>query len=1339
MRVTSYRIVLILMLAIGAGTAYAIDPALNLDQSVVRTWGVDQGLPQGTVYALTQSADGYIWAATQEGFVRFDGTEFTVFDKAASPEIHNNYTLALLAARDGSVYAATNGGGVIHIEGTRVKSYGVAEGLPTDSASALFESGDGTIWIGTQRGLARLQNDRIVTVAGGEAPSPLQVTTITEDWSGQLWIGTLHGVATYKDGRLVRHDTDGFPVAAVQALCITRDGSVWIGTRGAGLLRYRSGQFRTYTAADGLPSANINAVYEDSHGTLWVGTVDKGAGRFRDEHFDFSTDAIGIGNKGVSSFREDREGNLWIGSTAGLTRVAEGKVIAYTTAQGLLADKVRTLTADPSGALWIGTGKGMQTLDGRKLDKTNGLTSEFVMTSWSARDGSLWVGTFDKGLERVYQGRTTVYDTSNGLVSNMVLAVYEDRGGVVWVGTATGLQRIVNGVLTPERWKLSGEAVSVIEEDRNGALWAGTQDGGLNRIVGNGVSSFTKRNGLGSDMVLALHQDSTGSMWVGTAGGGLSRFKNGRWTTITSREGLFDDSIFAILEDNNGFLWMSCNKGIFRVSRQQLDDLAEGLQPKITSIVYGRADGMASRECNGGTQPVAWKTADGKLWFATVKGVAMVDPDKARSAAAPPIVISDVIAGGKRMDPTGPISLPAGTKSLEFRYSGINLAAPEKIHYQVRLEGFDKDWVDAGTRRHASYTNLKPGTYRFQVRAASDDGPWSTGTSAFKLRAFFYQTPWFLSAIALLAVAIVASAHRTRVKVVRASAERFKLLFDRNPAGEFRANQSGGILDCNDACGRLFGFGSRADLLAHGIADLYGADSEWQTTFNRLHDQGSLSNVEIPVRRVDGTQVWVLMNASMVTDGKGHPIMAATVVDITERKRAEEEVRYKAHHDVLTGLPNRALFKDRLTIALNYAHRHGNQLAVLCLDLDGFNVVNEAFGRDAGDHLLREVATRLQTCVREEDSVARVGDDEFTLLIMRPSNVGDVTVVARKILQAIAKPIDVDDHQFNITASIGIAFYPQDAGDAESLLKNADVALWRAKEAGRNSYQLCSPFLARKAAERLTLETALHQALERHEFVLHYQPQLDLRTQMVTGMEALIRWDRGGKNMLRPSEFINVAEDTRLILPIGEWAIEEACRQGQAWHTEGTGIRMAVNVSARQFQQPNVVSMIKDALERSQFDPQFLEIEITETTAMQDPDLTADILLDLKNLGISVAIDDFGVGHSSLNYLKRFPIDALKIDKSFVQDITRGGNDGAIVSAVIAMGKALNIRVIAEGVETPEQLKFLREHGCYEFQGYLFSRPMAASALTEMTRNQAPGAYTHRYARTIQAVPPMDH
>ncbi|PYQ52046.1 MAG: hypothetical protein DMF59_06080 [Acidobacteria bacterium] len=1326
MRFATRWILSVVILAAYPRNGFCIDPHLALDQDIVQTWGVDQGLPQGTVYAVAQTPEGYVWAATEEGFVRFDGSSFVVYDKAAYAEIRNNMTVALLPARDGSLYAATTGGGLVHVDGDRVQSFNVTNGLPSNVVTALYQSSDGTIWIGTQEGLARLQNNgRIVPVGSVEQLPHSRITTLTEDWSGQLWIGTTHGIATLKDGRLV-----------------AGDGSVWIGTLGNGLLRYRSGKFRSYTTGDGLVSKNPTSIYEDRHGTIWIGTLDKGIGRFRNDQFNFDLQAAGIGTKSVSSFLEDREGNLWIGSALGLTRIAEAKVLTFTTAQGLLADNVKTVHADGAGTLWVGTGRGLQTLDGsRTISKENaGLSSNLILSTWSGRDGSQWIGTVDSGLNRVLQGRTTIYNANNGLRSNFVLSVYEDRTNAVWVGTNRGLQRIVNGNITPDTYRLSGEIVGAMLEDRSGALWVATQDGGLNRITGASVSSFTTRNALSSDFVLSLYQDNTGAIWVGTAGGGISRYKGGRWATITTREGLFDDSIFTIQEDDTGFFWVSCNKGIFRVSRQQLDAVAERLQQKVTSVAYGKADGMKSRECNGGTQPVAWKTADGKLWFATVKGVAMVEPSTMRVATAPPVMIEGVFVDHRRLDRNAEQqTLAPGTRTLEFHYTGINFASPRKIHYQYKLDGFDQQWIDAGAQRVASYTNLRPGTYRFHVRAATDDGPWNNATAMFQQRPFFYQTPWFLTASIVTLVGVAGGAHRSRVNLVRASAERFKLLFDRNLAGEYRATVDGKVLDCNDACAKLLGFPSRADFMAHGISDLYWNEADRHALLARLRDQNSVSNYETSLRRADGTQAWVLMNIGLVADGHGVPILEATLVDITERKRAEDQIRYQAHHDIQTGLPNRALFKDRLTIALHYARRHANQVAVLCLDLDHLNTVNETLGRQFGDSVLETVAARLTSSVRQEDSVARVGGDEFTLLLMKPPNVTDVTTVGRKILQTIARPITVNGHEVNITASIGIAFYPQDGEDAETLLQNGTHALHAAKEAGRNTYQLCSPFLMKRAADRLSLESALHQALEQQEFVLHYQPQIDIRSQKLIGMEALLRWNRPGKSLLRPAEFIGVAEETQLILPIGEWALEAACKQGHAWHKSGSSMKMAVNVSPRQFQQPNFVSLIRNTLERTNLDPHSLEIEITETTAMQNPALTADILLDLKSLGISIAIDDFGIGHSSLNYLKRFPIDAVKIDQSFVSDITRGGSDAAIVVAVIAMAKAMNIRVIAEGVETDEQLNFLRENGCYEFQGYLLSRPLPAEALADMLQGPSAGVYTRRYARGLHKVSPTDH
>ena len=1339
------RIIALVIVALCSFSAFAIEPRVSFEQNVIQTWGVDQGLPQATVVSVTQTPDGYVWAATQEGFVRFDGSSFSVYDKTVSTEIHNNMTQALLSARDGSLYAAMNGGGVVQVSRDHIRAYTMADGLPSNTATALYQSPDGSIWIGTQKGLARRFSDGRITVvaAGDRLPNPA-VKALAEDWSGQLWIGTMNGIATLQKGLLSRREGDGFPVDDILALCATRDGSMWIGTHDHGLFRYRAGKLRAYTEADGLPSKMINAIYEDRHGTLWIGTLDHGFGRFQDEQFDFNLQAAGIGNKPVRAFLEDREDNLWVGSALGLTRVAEPRVLTFTTVHGLLSNNIRTVYADASGTLWVGTGSGVQSLDGGRHFSTElGLSSNKVMSLWGGRDGSLWVGTFNAGVNRVLNGNITTYNTSNGLRSNLVLSIYEDRAGVVWVGTAKGLQRIVNGTIAPDVPKLSGEAIEVVNEDRSGALWVGTQDGGLNRIANGVLSSFTSQSGLQSDFILALHEDSAGSMWVGTAGGGLSRYKAGKWSTITTREGLFDDSVFSILDDDDGNFWMSCNKGIFRVSRQQLDDVADGHLAKVNYIVYGRADGMRTRECNGGTQPAGWKTVDGKLWFATADGLACIDPKSANVAAVPPLIIEGMFADRHRIESSATQKpLDAGTRSIEFHYSGINFAAPGKVHYQYKLEGYDKEWIDAGSRRLASYMNLKPGTYRFYVRAANDDGPWNTVSTAFRQRPFVYQSPWFLATCVIFFFGIAGVAHRSRVKTAVISAERFKLLFDRNLAAEYRATEAGGILDCNDACAKMFGYESRAELMAHGLSDMYWSDQDREAIFARLRAQGTVNNLEISLRRAGDAEISVLMNATLVIDAQGHEIIEATLVDISERKRAEADIQYKAHHDVLTGLPNRSLFNDRLSIALNYVHRQRSQLAVLCLDLDCFNVVNDAFGRVGGDGVLKVIGERLTACVREEDSVARVGDDEFTLLLMKPNTVNDVTTVARKILQAVARPITLNGHEFNVTTSIGIAMYPQDGEDAESLMKSADTTLYRAKEAGPNSYQLCSPVLARKAAERLSLENAMRQAIEQHEFMLYYQPQLDIRTQKVTGMEALLRWNRPGKGIIRPAEFINVAEETRMIVPISEWAIEEACRQARIWHDAGAAMRMSVNVSPHHFQQPNIVATISEALAKTGFDPHDLEIEITEGTAMQNPDFTADVLLELKSLGMSIAIDDFGVGHSSLNYLKRFPIDALKIDRSFVMDINRGGTDGAIVSAVIAMARALQIRVIAEGVETEEQFEFLREHGCYEFQGYLFSRPMPVDALGDMVRKAIPDTYN--FARTygqnaLHVVPDIDH
>ncbi len=440
--------------------------------------------------------------------------------------------------------------------------------------------------------------------------------------------------------------------------------------------------------------------------------------------------------------------------------------------------------------------------------------------------------------------------------------------------------------------------------------------------------------------------------------------------------------------------------------------------------------------------------------------------------------------------------------------------------------------------------------------------------------------------------------------------------------------------------------------------------------------------------------------------------------DVTERVQAEEKIRYQALHDLLTSLPNRMLFNDRLSLALVNAHRRQGILAVMFMDLDRFKTINDTLGHDIGDQLLQGVAQRLTDCLRQGDTVARWGGDEFTLLLPHILDSNDATNIAQRILEALRPAFNLDGHHLHITNSIGIALYPGDGEDAKTLLKNADAALYRAKEQGRNNYQFYTSVMNSKASELLTLENSLHRALEREEFVIYYQPQVNINTWEITGMEALLRWQHPTLGLVPPGIFISLAEENGLIVPIGEWVLRTACTQNKAWQDMGlTPLRVAVNLSPRQFQQPNLIAMVAQVLEETGLLPHFLELEITETTVMHNVYFTKTILGKLQQMGICIAMDDFGTGYSSLNYLKKFPLHTIKIDQSFIRDLAVDPYDQAITTAVIALGNGLNLNVVAEGVENKEQLDCLRSLQCEEMQGYFFSRPLRVENATELLRN----------------------
>ncbi|MGZ5441335.1 MAG: EAL domain-containing protein [Thermoanaerobaculia bacterium] len=536
---------------------------------------------------------------------------------------------------------------------------------------------------------------------------------------------------------------------------------------------------------------------------------------------------------------------------------------------------------------------------------------------------------------------------------------------------------------------------------------------------------------------------------------------------------------------------------------------------------------------------------------------------------------------------------------------------------------------------------------------------------------------------------------------LRDSEERYRLMAENSTDLIARTTPDGIFVYASDALRNLLGY-EPAEIIGTAIRELIHPDD--RPTLRVIVPDAVGHTFSFRARRKDGSFVWVESTSRAILDANGRVSEIISVSrDISERRRAEEQIEYQAYHDALTGLPNRLLFRDRLTIALAHAKRQQVPLVVMFLDLDRFKIVNDTLGHSLGDGLLRVIAERLRSVLREGDTIARMGGDEFTVLLSDLKDPGDAAKIARKLLDTVAQPVRIEGHELYATTSIGIALFPGDGDTAELLLKNADSAMYRAKELGRNSYQLCTPAMNTRAAERLSVENALRRAIDREELVLHYQPLVRLDTRETVGMEALLRWKRPGHGVVPPATFIGIAEETRMIVPIGEWVLREACRQARALGMR----RIAVNLSPRQFQQSDLRDVVARALEESGLDPRLLELEITESTAMFNIDRSIATLAELRDLGVSIALDDFGTGHSSLSYLRRFPIDRVKIDREFIAEIDTSRSNRAIVSAIVAMAHGLDLAVTAEGVETEAQVEFLREQKCEEVQGFLFGRPAA--------------------------------
>jgi ligand-binding sensor domain-containing protein len=754
-----------LLVLLAPQPAEALDPAKALTQYSLSSWDADDGLPNDTVQDVAQSADGYLWLATLEGLARFDGARFQVFDRANTPAIPRNDTQVLHVARDGTLWVAVYGGGLLRYRDGRFELLTQHQGLPTESVSAIVEDGQGVLWIGLANGLVALREGHFEPA--GELAGEF-VFGLHRDPAGAVWAGTRLG--------LYRRETDGFRSVrfedggqrAVRAAATDAEGRLWVGTD-AGPFRLEGERLMAVPALASL--APVRDLALDGHGALWI-AWERGLSRVRGGRVESLTEREGLPTP-VIGVAEDRDGSLWLASSRGVHQLKDGPITSYGPVHGLPGDDVYALAPARDGGLYVGSADGQVHLyaGGRavRVAGAEQLGRAAVLALTEDRRGRLWVGT-DGGLWQLAGRSWTRFGPGDGLSQDPVRSILEDREGTLWVGTeAGGLARLQNGrfAMLTTRDGLPDDQVRGLLEARDGTLWVATY-GGLAAYRDGRFRSYTTRDGLSHDLVRALYEDRDGTLWAGTYGGGLNRLKDGRITALTSREGLFSDVVYHILEDDAGRLWMSCNKGIFSIAKREVEAFASGRVRRITSTAYGRGDGMANRECNGGF-PGGWRGPDGRLWFPTIEGIAVVDPaERGRASVAAPPLIEEVLLDGVPGDPARPLRLGAGPRRLQVRYTSVSLLAPERVLFAVQLEGFDPGWQDVGTHRRAEYTSLPAGDYRFRVRARLGEGPWREASSALSVHV---AERWYRrgSVLALGAVALLAAtlaAHRLRLRAL---------------------------------------------------------------------------------------------------------------------------------------------------------------------------------------------------------------------------------------------------------------------------------------------------------------------------------------------------------------------------------------------------------------------------------------------------------------------------------------------------------------------------------------------------------------------------------------------
>ncbi len=760
----------------------SLAPDKPIHQFAFQNWQVAQGLPINVILSMAQTPDGYIWLGTEEGLARFDGVRFESFNRQNSL-LSDNYIESLLTDHTGALWIGTRNG-LNRLERGRFFVYDTQLGFPHYAIRSLFEDSKGNLWIGTDGGgLVRMRNDQFSTFDKSKGLVDNSVFSITEDRDGYIWAATHNGLSRLSPaGDFLNFDVkDGLSSNYVRVVKADQRGTIWVGTK-EGLSRISSTGISNFTVKDGLKSNEVYSIAEDNAGTIWIGTETGGLNRFANGIFSSYTDDAGILGKPIWSIFEDHNGNLWIGTMGnGLACLRQGMFTTLTLKDGLPSQTVLPVLEDYSGNVWMGSDQGLveRTSNGIMLLTTKqGLPDNFVLSLMQDRYGVIWIGT-RHGLARLINNKIVRSSIESKLPTDAVYCIYADRAGNVWIGTKMGLSRFDGQKVVTFTTKdgLSNNSVLCITEDPNGAIWIGTI-GGLNRFQNGKFYSYTTQDGLSSNTVLSIYNDKA-TLWLATSNG-LSRFKHEKITSFATANQMYSGGIFHIFEDAQKHLWLTTNKGVFRVSKEDLDHFAEDHTNAIKVAHYDTSDGMGNRECNGGFQPSGWKGKDGRLYIPTAGGLTYIDPSSlAKNSLWPKVVLERISIDDHAYPVDQALSVPPGGGKLEFQFTAPSFTAPEKLRFRYMLEGFDRDWVQSGDRRTAYYTNIPHGAYRFRIQVGDNDG-WKSqfSTAAITLQPHFYETTTFYLLVLAAVFGMCGSAYQIRMNQVIQREQRLKALVD---------------------------------------------------------------------------------------------------------------------------------------------------------------------------------------------------------------------------------------------------------------------------------------------------------------------------------------------------------------------------------------------------------------------------------------------------------------------------------------------------------------------------------------------------------------------------------